>query len=60
MKKQKFMGCIDNSGNKLAFYVTNTIKYHGDPLSFHIYFADLEIEQTSSQDLVYEQFTIPE
>jgi len=60
MKKQRFMGCIDNTGTKLVFYVTNIDKTKDDALPVSIFSADLELELSSDPDLVYEEYHIPE
>ena len=59
MKKQSFMGCIDNTGQRLVFHITNIKKYEEDEDLIYIYVADLENEPESDLDLVYEQFQIP-
>ena len=54
------MGCIDNSGTKLVFYMTNIEKIKDDALQISIFSADLDSELSSDPDLVYEEFHIPE
>ena len=54
------MGCIDNTGTKLVFYVTNIDKTKDDGLPVSIFSADLELELSSDPDLVYEEYLIPE